>query len=687
MSNAYGYYHTSTYMYRNIFRGRVLDYYKRDIYRGDTPRTTFHLMYSNKKMHIHNFVGSAYCYNNNGIWSKLKVAEQHEYQINYLKHHREVVRSDYEKRRLSINIESYEKRRKENDFDYRKYITITYDDCLWRIRRYASTYAFKERDYILNGVYYSEFLDTAAATIGYVFRVYHKELMQTEANENNICIVNGVLNPHGGGIMKEIAELCKIYADKTVFLFVTNMQEVPEEARKALSDYHNVTIIIPPVNCPEKLDWLCTKYKAISPCKTYFYASHNDSFGAALAHAGAGQNILLFSFDHGFLMGAGNPYLDTIVAKRATDYKMLQKKFGERVIYIPAWNVSEERAAALQYEPFRDHNRLITASGAARFYKVEGGKPYSYLDLIAETLALTHGRHYHYGPMPEEKLAYIRERLEEYGLPEDTFVNIEWADSMSEDCLKRNVDIFVEPFPVVSYKMSLDIMSAGIPIYAFDGLTRMSNPDFIYSGCMRWGHADEFAPILAGLTKEVLKKQSVLAKEYYSANYDFALLSPWIREVKQFREPEDVYFVDDVLNEICDHLSIFGADGRIVFMAEEEQRIAEAKKAEEARKAEKAKKEKEAKARKEIDKLKTSFSYRVGQVLIFIPKKINMVTHGIKYTDAAGKVLSGKEYEKYAYEHKPVEELKRLKAGKAYRYGKAITKPVRKIYRKIKKKI
>ena len=51
-----GYFHTATHMFRNIFRGNVPQYYRQNVYRGDTPRTLFHLMFSGAKIKILPFV-------------------------------------------------------------------------------------------------------------------------------------------------------------------------------------------------------------------------------------------------------------------------------------------------------------------------------------------------------------------------------------------------------------------------------------------------------------------------------------------------------------------------------------------------------------------------------------------------------------------------------------------------------
>lgn len=78
------YFHTSTYMYRNIFKENVPLEFRGNLFRGDNPRTFMHLIYTKGKIKILNFVGSVYCYSDNGIWSKLTIEEQRKRNVKML---------------------------------------------------------------------------------------------------------------------------------------------------------------------------------------------------------------------------------------------------------------------------------------------------------------------------------------------------------------------------------------------------------------------------------------------------------------------------------------------------------------------------------------------------------------------------------------------------------------------------
>lgn len=211
-----GYYHTTTNMYRNIFRGNVPQQFKDDIFRGDTVRTAFHLMYSNKKIKVLNFVGSAYVFTLQGIWSGMQEKQQFERQINLWNGLRDNASSDLEKHFYNKLADIWIAKMKTATNGNRKYPGVSIDTALRKVYQYASRVAFGEfeRGFIFNGAYYSEFADSLCATLGYTYRAYHPEFLQIDSDPNSLCIFVGVLNPQGGGIFKEIDEIINMYPEK-----------------------------------------------------------------------------------------------------------------------------------------------------------------------------------------------------------------------------------------------------------------------------------------------------------------------------------------------------------------------------------------------------------------------------------------------------------------------------------------
>lgn len=91
------YYHTSAYMYRNVFRGNVPEVFKEELMRGDNPRTFMCTSYTKSKIKHLDFVGSVYRYSSKGIWSKTTPEAQHARNIKMYEYLGEMLKSQKEK--------------------------------------------------------------------------------------------------------------------------------------------------------------------------------------------------------------------------------------------------------------------------------------------------------------------------------------------------------------------------------------------------------------------------------------------------------------------------------------------------------------------------------------------------------------------------------------------------------------
>ncbi len=560
MTQNAGYYHTTAYMYRNIYQGNVAELFKSEAFRGDTMRTAFQLMYTNKKIKVLNFVGSAYVFSHNGIWSSMHEKQQVSKQIQIWSDIRDNSRSKIEQSLFDKLVEVNRGKLKIASDHYREYKSISIDTCLDRLRQYASNYAFSEqqRDFIFNGIYCSEFIDSACATLGYVYRTYHPQHVQKEAKKGNIAIFIGVLNPRGGGVFKEITEIIELYPDKEIYVISTTSGQNDDMAVETLSKYSNVHPYIIQNGSESKMRVLSELYTSILPEKAYYYTSHNDTFSPAIMQSEPCKNITLFSFDHGFICGLSNSYIDCIIAKRPSDFEMLKRRFGNKVIYIPTWNSRKERPEGLEYIPFNEHDKLITACAAARFYKVDGDKPYVYLDMILNLLKKTGGKHYHMGPIPEDKLNYIKSYMREHSMSEDSFIHIPWTENPQITALENHVDIFIEPYPTVSYKLTLDMLSYSIPIFIHDSLLRMSMVDFIYPERLSWRTEYEFYNTLISLKAEDLAKHSRLSVTYFNEMHSIQKVHDAFIVEKSFPFPRKFNAADNIVHEIRDYLRLYG---------------------------------------------------------------------------------------------------------------------------------
>lgn len=695
-----GYYHTATYMYRNIFRGNVPFSMSDILYRGDTPRTMFHLMYSGKKIKILDFVGSAYTFEFKGIWSGLKQKEQFQYQINYQTKHKENVTTDFEREAADRIIHINQEKLLSAQDDLRRYPAITIDQALQRVMDFAGRFAFGQKDFVLKHAYYSSYMDTLCASLGCINRIRHPEHTQWDVNTGHICIINGVLNPKGGGIFTEISELIDMFVEKHVYLFVTNMNSIPKDAQSILSAHSNLSIICPPQNTEQKLSWFQAKLVEIAPYRCYYYCSHRDTYGAALVQPGTPENVVLFSFDHGYLCGISNPYLTTIAAKRPVDYWMLKKKFGKKVILLPAWSNGVIGCEGYTYQPFHEHDKLITASGAARYYKIDGKPPYRYIDLIIDLLKQSGGIHYHFGELPEIVLDELHEKLAQNGVDQSCFVHIPWAENVPLELLQRNVDIFIEPFPVVSYKLTLQVLSIGVPVIAHVGLMRMEITDFIPKESFFWRTKDEFIKLLTQVDKETLLEKSKQSIQYFNTYHSYNNVKKLFYENKSMDILEPITYPDDTLNDITDSLRMFGNDFKISIIEgldglkkkreaeaakrererlrkEEQQRLkAEEKRLQEECKKKEEQNKKEKQARNKVMKIRASKSFRLG-FAITLPLRFckQFCIHILKFGLFNGlKKMGDSQLMTYARKN-PIDELHVLQNSAAYKLGNALGKP------------
>lgn len=689
------YFHTATYMYRNIYKGNVPLYFKMPLYRGDTPRTLFALRYSKKKVRILDFVGSAYTFEHKGIWSKMKTRQQDEYQANFQTQHRKNVDSDFERSICDRRIKYYTERMLTAGTDLRRYPALKIERAVAKVRQYASIFAFKAKDYVFHNSYYSDYLDSLCASLGYMYRLYHRETIQKRVNADHIVIVIGVLNPQGGGIFNEISELIDIYQDKQVYIMVTNMEKLGDEVRDEVRDtvlrHSNAHICFPPDGV-DKLPYFADQLAKIEPFRAYYYCSHNDACGQVIMQKGVCENIAFYSFDHGCCLGISNPNLDWVIAKRPVDYAMLKKRFGERVLFIPTWNQSLHDCEGLEYKPFCGHDKLITASGAARYYKLNGRKPYRYVDIIVGLLKKTGGIHYHFGAIPPKDQEEIKKLLVENEISPQSFINIEWSENLPKDLLSLHVDIFIEPFPIVSYKLTLDVISAKIPVIRFNGITRMQIADFLPEDCLSWSQPDELITKLSSLTKEQLQEFSNSAYRYYMQYHRPSAVKELIRKNQGCRVNAILPCADNVLLDITDSFDLFDAKHVINIMQDAKQKKvaavvenkATAKPQEQGSTSDSASLVFTSKAKVDADyhrilsELRASPSYRLGYALAWLPRTF-LTFFRFSAENGVGKALQLMRTTDYLAMTKDTDSatIKAIKASRTYRLGRLCTMPMR----------
>ena len=554
LKNQYRYCHTTTMMYRNIYHGMPPDCFREEVFRGDSPRTFWELMLTNKKAKILDFVGSAYFFSYGGIWSSLSPEAQWSRTIRFLKALFEVVDSPYEKNILENRIQALcqSRQNKADGNPQREFERMDKDTLLKSLVAECQQYAFSIREFTFHRLYGSEYIDTLCSTIGYLQMLemgispFRERI--TTASEPHFTIVISGLAPRGGGIFAELTELIGALSPHPVTVLVAEMEEIPEEALTILSHFSNLSIKSVPKSTPDRFKRLFECFVSSNPTKAFFYVGHNNAFINALIQPGLSQHIHIFSYDHGFVLGLHNASYQAVIVKRPVDYPLLRTLHGDNVAFIPC-QIGKKKLSNSLYIPFYEHKKLITAS-AARFYKLEQGYPIHLLDLILESLQDSGRKHIHYGPIPEDCKERIRTYLVVHQLPENCFVNIEWTENLPQSLLENHIDIFIASFPVVSYKITLEVLSSGVPVICYNGKKRLSTIDFIYEENLTYNNSAQFIDILQSLDIDTLIKHSQLSLKYVREYHDNGKIQKCLLSCKNYTIPRDVSVFDNSISDI-----------------------------------------------------------------------------------------------------------------------------------------
>lgn len=553
------YCHTSTMMYRNVFRG--MDIPILETQRGDTIRTLIAAGAICGRVKILNFVGSAYTVNPKGIWSSLDAADKKKINVGAWKSCQRHVESAREKRIIGTVVKRMASR--EPREDNKKSWAI--DSLLeFTATRMANNVAFRERDFIFRKLYKSDFIDSFSESLGYVMKVFLDLPLAAAPDPKSVAIVISALNKTGGGVYQEILELAAMLQGKRITILLTGMSGIDEFTEAMKNDFaplRNLSFIFLNDAAPHRLAALQTKLSDLAPGRIYWYCGHNNTLADAALQSYGGLNIVPFSFDHGLSLGLANSNIDLIIAKTPKDYKLLAQKFGERVIYIPCWSVPARTER--KYSP--PAGPLATATAAARFYKYQGDILGNFVNFVVYLMKTTGGRHIHYGPLPPEVVSRLENVMQRNGIAPERFTHVEWADNLPDAMLAQGVNLFIAPFPISSIKINLQCMSAGIPVLVYaGGLTRIEQNDFLYPDALSWRNRKEFFDVIRNLSAKKLLELSVSGLAWFRSHNDLAAAMPHVLQNRCFAPvPIPPGFLDDKIidtEEIIDLISFVYED-------------------------------------------------------------------------------------------------------------------------------
>ena len=558
------YYHTSTMMYRNIFRGVDVKILEKQ--RGDTIRTFLVMKSIYGKVKILNFIGSVYTINSKGIWSSLNANEKIDMHINLYRAMYNYVESKKEKnllkRSLSMIARNNNSNNNNNLLGIEVYLSI--------VKNYIDNICSYDNDIISRNIYQSIFIDSFCETIGYIVycsefykkKDYNRQLrfISTEKNTNNlknIVIIASYLSKIKKDIKKEILEIATIYQYKKVYILLTDTSSINDIPFNVVEEFNKISnlVFICAGNIANKTQFLHKKIRDIKPYKIYYYCEHNNCCINALIQDYGAKNIFIFSMENGLSLGLNNSKIDLYIAKTPKDYKLLRSKYDNKVIYIPYWNKSVD--IDFNYRPFNKHNVLYTSSASASINEYKNQFVGDFLNFIINILSTTKGKHFHYGPISEDIKKRIYKRLKLRNIPIYNFVHIEHEDSLLHFFINNNIDLFISPL-TNCIELNISIMSIGIPILIYTGgITRIEQVDYLHPEVLKWYDIDSFSNIILHLVSLDLQYQSVKQKDFFSKNNDLRLLAPYILFDKEFESvPLPPSFIDGNIVDIDNILDL-----------------------------------------------------------------------------------------------------------------------------------
>ena len=545
------YFHTSSYVYRNIFlNGCVPECFKEDLFRGDNPRTFWILFTTKAQVKVLHFVGSAYRIHGGGIWSGNTLSDNLKRNVKMFKRFHKNLTSETEKKRLQLRIRKLEIAARTPKAVNRKYLCI--DDCLEKIKKkVVQVLAYSDHDYAYGKATKSLFLDSLCESLGCIelssfSRINSKRKI---SRSDNVLIITPSLDARKGGIYQEILDIIELNSDSKVTIMVTDYADFSsfEYSERIIEDTKGSNVIFGKKGSSHKpLKELFLHIKAVNPDTIYTYYGHDDVICSALNRSEFCQkSVNLFSIDHGFCFGLNNSSNDYYITKRPTDYHMLKPHFGKKVIYIPVLQRPIDMKGS--FKPFKCFPKITTSCIAARPYKL--GNFENYISMVAEVLKSTNSRHIHVGPLDDSMLQSVKQIFRQEKVSLDKFVHVKWLESLAQGLLDLGVDIFIQPQGTLSYKIAVEAMMAGIPMAYNKSSSRMRCCDFAYVDALCYADTEELVQSLSQFDTSTLLKHSINSKEQFSRYHNIDRLRNYYLRTESLFNPLDFTIVDGILHD------------------------------------------------------------------------------------------------------------------------------------------
>ncbi len=359
------YFHTSTYMYRNIFKDNVPEIFKQEMFRGDNPRTFMHLFYTKGRIKILDFFGSVYRYSEDGIWSKMTQEEQKSRNLKMYKFFLEQLDTNEEKEALEGYIKKLEAYifPEPNEEDWQSPDVYLNEICVK-----LNLYIKENNNFLSKNMYKMPLIDSYIETIGFIAAIKNKLMpsKSLKSDTNNILINISIINSIDLPYFKRIEGIIKNNYDKNVYILLTEIENVDDlkpEISAYLKQFDNLTLLFGQKAYEGKLNKLIDIIQKVKPSSIYSFCWQVNVYVNAIAQHVFGANLSFVAPSKGLKLGLENSSFDTFIADKYSDYILFCKYYQNKVVYISNGNVSE-----YQKEP-EYKTQIIDISNVENFFK------------------------------------------------------------------------------------------------------------------------------------------------------------------------------------------------------------------------------------------------------------------------------------------------------------------------------
>lgn len=517
------YSHTSAVLYRKLNSELPL-YFDQEEFRGDSACFFYHTYKTRKKFKYLPGIWSIYNFNGEGMWSRLTLPEQKTFNLKIVDAFKSHVVEKDDLKTLEL-LRGRKKKIRASRHGINGVKRFSSDEILNEARRlYSYCYHFEGKPF--EGQYAFSICDELCETLGRIQLNSLKSSPHIEPNTSNkaVILVSGLV-PKGGGIFQEIKELAYVLKSAGYRVHIVSTQQIQTE-RSAFIGLGVPDLIWEPVcessSPTQQLTSVLSYIQDLKPKFLFPIITHNDAIGSAAIQPRLADKVVYdFAYDHGISAGITNSAIEKILTKTTSQAEALKSllpwaKFSLMPPFKKRDDLVEKTSS---YRPLRT-GKLVTATAAARQYKVTAPYKYKYSKIVADILRESKGVHVHYGPLDCEILNEINEEIGRQNISLSSFKHIPWVEHFGKSLLEQAIDLFIAPFPVCSARVAIEVMEAGIPILNHNvSPQRLPQAiDFIDPNQFTWNDPDELIDVIHSLDEKELLKKSRSAKIHFERN-------------------------------------------------------------------------------------------------------------------------------------------------------------------------